>query len=59
MNLNVSRKWLFQMAENEGNGIFSVAGLVVRIKAEAIEASKEIDIERCNSSERGNFRNQA
>ena len=35
MNLNISREWLLRMAEKEGNGIFSVGGLVTRVKAEA------------------------
>lgn len=35
MNLNINPDWLLQMAEKEGNGIFSVGGLVTRVKAEA------------------------
>jgi hypothetical protein len=32
MDLNVSKEWLLRMAEEEGNGIISVGGLVTRIK---------------------------
>lgn len=32
MNLDISKKWLLEMAEKEINGIFSVGGLVVKIK---------------------------
>ena len=35
MNLKINADWLLQMAEKEGNGIFSVGGLVTRVKAEA------------------------
>lgn len=31
MNLNISRDWLLQMAEKEGNGIISVGGLACRL----------------------------
>jgi hypothetical protein len=39
MNLKVTREWLLRMAEREGDGIFSVGGLVGRIDRGALTAS--------------------
>ena len=43
MNLNINPDWLLQMAEKEGNGIFSVGGLVTRVKALPALKPAEID----------------
>jgi HTH-type transcriptional regulator / antitoxin HigA len=35
MKLNINPDWLLRMAEREGNGVVSVAGLVTRVEADA------------------------
>jgi len=48
MNLKINPEWLLQMAEQEGNGVFSVGGLVTRVKAKPtlkmVEWSKSFPI---------------